>query len=105
MDDWKNIRIPGIANIRKCVAEFEVHELIKTPYGKFKVKIYEDKHGHFTGYTILQLKDSDGCPFCGVGYGETVNEALKDTIKYFLRMLDEKAEIYKVNLYDKQVDR
>ena len=39
--DWKDIRINGIASIEKCVAEFCVRELRITPYGKFKVKIYE----------------------------------------------------------------
>ena len=36
--DWKNIKIEGIANIEKCVGEFNVGELLKTPYSKFKVK-------------------------------------------------------------------
>ena len=39
--DWKNIKIEGIANIEKCVGEFNVGELLKTPYSKFKVKIFE----------------------------------------------------------------
>lgn len=38
-------------------------------------------------YTNLQIKDEDGCAFAGVGHGETIEEALKDTIEYFLNMI------------------
>ncbi|CAM2898276.1 hypothetical protein HAHI6034_01820 [Hathewaya histolytica] len=88
--EWRNIKIQGIGSIEKCVGEFNVAETLKTPYGKFKVKVYERQNGRYIGYTNLQLKDEDGCAFPGVGYGETVEEALKDTIEYFLNMINEK---------------
>lgn len=91
---WNDIVIEGIAKIEKLVGEFNIVETI-TPYGKFKVKIYEDKSGKYTGITNLQIKDEDGCPFAGVGYGETIEEALKDTIMYFLEMIKEKEGINK----------
>lgn len=99
MGDWKNIKIEGIAGIEKCVAEFNVWELNKTPYGKFKVKIFENEDGKFTGYTNLQVKDAIGDPCAGVGYGNTVEEALEDTIRYFLRMLNDK-EFVKQNDFE-----
>lgn len=88
--EWRNIKIQGIGSIEKCVGEFNVAETLKTPYGKFKVKVYERQNGRYIGYTNLQLKDEDGCAFPGVGHGETVEEALKDTIEYFLNMINEK---------------
>lgn len=88
--DWKQIKIKGIASIEKFIAEFNVFELIKTPYGKFKVKIYQSNNGKFIGYTNLQLKDDDGCPFAAIGYVDSVEEALQDTIEYFIKMLDKK---------------
>ncbi len=91
--EWKSIKIKGIACIEKCVGEFNIGELLKTPYGKFKIKIYEKQNGKYAGYTNLQLKDEDGCPYAGVGHGETVEEALKDTIEYFLSMVNEKQNI------------
>lgn len=90
MDTWKKIKVDGIASIDRCVAEFDVGELKKTPYAKFKVKIYEKQDGNFLGITNLQVKDKDGCPYGSVGYGKSVKDALEDTIKYFLKMLDEK---------------
>ena len=42
MEDWKNIKINGVAKINRFVDEFEVWEFNKIPYGKFKVKIFED---------------------------------------------------------------
>lgn len=95
--EWKNIKIQGIGNIEKCVGEFNISETLKTPYGKFKVKIYERQNGKYVGYTNLQIKDKDGCAFAGVGHGETVEEALKDTIEYFLNMINENQDIGKEN--------
>ena len=90
---WKNIKIQGIGGIQKCVGEFDITETIKTPYSKFKIKIYEEQSGKYVGYTNLLLKDDDGCALQGVGYGETVEEALKDTIEYFLDMINQKKDI------------
>lgn len=91
MGDWKSIKINEIAKIEKCVAEFNVWELNITPYAKFKVKIFEGANGHFTGYTNILLKSMlDGSPECGVGYGKTIDEALQDTVQYFMKMLEER---------------
>ena len=87
--NWRNIQIVGIASVDKLVAEFQVWELNKTPYGKFKVRVYEKKDGNFVGYTNIQLKPlDDECPESGVGYGATVDEALNDTINYFMNMIN-----------------
>ena len=93
MEKWNDIVIQGIAGIRKCAGEFEVQELNKIPYGKFRVKIYEDSKNNFVGYTNLQFKDLEGCPFAGVGHGNSVEETLKDTITYFLNMLNSRINI------------
>ena len=90
MKSWKSIKINGIAKIEKCVAEYEVTELEKTPYSKFKIKIYEDVENKFTGYTNLLIKDQTGNVNGGIGYGNSIEEALEDTIIYFLKMLNAK---------------
>lgn len=87
---WQDIKIKGIARIERCVAEFDVMELNHTPYAKFKVKIYEDQAGRFTGYTNLRIKDEFGDASGGVGHGNTIEEALEDTISYFMEILNEK---------------
>lgn len=90
MTDWKNIKIEGVVEIEKCVAEFSVSEMKYTPWLNFKVKIYESQSGKFTGVTNLMLKDSDGSPCGGIGYGNSVSEALEDTVNYFMGMLKER---------------
>ncbi|ETT46685.1 hypothetical protein MKZ07_32780 [Paenibacillus sp. FSL P4-0338] len=90
MEDWRSIKIPGIASIRKCVAEFEIQELEKTPYSKFKVKIFEGVKGELTGYTNLLINDTDGCPYPGVGRGFTIEDTLKNTLINFLETLSQK---------------
>lgn len=83
--EWKNIVIKGISRIDKCVAEFDVWAIPYVPYAKFKVKVFEDCNGKFTGYTDLRLKNTiDGSPEGGIGYGHTIDEALEDTLKYFM---------------------
>jgi hypothetical protein len=89
LENWKTVKITGVARIEKCVAEFQVWELNKTPFGKFKVKIFERPDGTFAGFTNIQLKSPDkDSAECGVGYGDTVSEALEDTIKYLLGLVN-----------------
>lgn len=87
---WQELKIEGIAKIEKFVSEFDVYELEKTPYSKFKVKVFESSNGTFTGYTNLRIKDETGDACGGVGYGSTIEETLKDTIIYFMHLLSEK---------------
>lgn len=91
--EWRDIKVLGIGNIEKCVGEFKVSEIAKTPYGSFKVKIYERQNGKYIGYTNLLIKDEDGCAFPGVGHGETIETTLKDTIEHFLNILNQKQVI------------
>lgn len=89
VEEWKQIKINGIVAIEHCVAEFNIIEMNYTPWYKFKVKIFEDTQGRFTGYTNLMLKDEteDKTPYPGVGHGNSISEALEDTINYFMEMI------------------
>lgn len=49
-------------------------------------------NGNFAGYTNLLLKTESG-PECAVGYGNSVEEALKDTVTYFLSMLNQRTHL------------
>ncbi len=86
------MKLEGIAKLEKCVAEFNVWELNVTPWAKFKVKIYEDSNGNFSGYTNLLLKTQYG-PEGGVGFGTSIEEALTDTVNEFLNMLQERKQL------------
>ncbi|MFZ3589954.1 hypothetical protein ACOI1C_11895 [Bacillus sp. DJP31] len=98
MGNWKDINIQGIARIEKVVGEFIVWELDKTPYGKFKVKIIENLQGTFTGYPNIELKNKeDGSPEWVSGMGQTIDEALEDTLKCFLEMINEREELTEDN--------
>ena len=89
MDDWKKIKIDYIAKIERFVDEFEVWELNKIPYGKFKVKIYETAAGGYIGRTNLMVKDKSDYFCAGIGHGKNVAETLQDTIRYFYSLIDE----------------
>jgi len=78
-------------SIEKCVAEYNILEQNYTPYAKFKVKVFEcGNSGKFRGFTNLQIRTETGDYFGSVGYGDTVEKALEDTLKYFFEMLSRK---------------
>ncbi|WP_025683446.1 hypothetical protein [Paenibacillus maysiensis] len=96
LEHWKNMNITGVARIEKCVAEFQVWELNKIPFGKFKVKVYERPDGTFAGFTNIQLKSlEDDSTESGVGFGKTISETLEDTVKYFMSMLNARDDLSK----------
>ena len=90
MDEWKKIHFSNISQIEKCVGEFNIWELNICPYAKFKIKIFENSDGNFTGYSNLLVIDEIGEYYCAVGYGNTLEIALEDTIQYFFKMTSRK---------------
>ncbi len=94
MSDWKNIRIDGVAKIQKCVGEFLVYEIGRIPSTNFRVRVYEDQNGRFTGVTNLGIKSPlDGAPEFAAGSGKSVEEALEDTVKYFMSELNKRTNL------------
>ena len=79
-----------IAKMEKLVGEYNIWELKKIPYGKFKIKIFVDLNGSYTGFTNLQVVDETGSYYCAVGHGKTEKEALDDTIQQFFKKLEVK---------------
>ncbi|EAB3051407.1 hypothetical protein D7C05_17775 [Salmonella enterica] len=87
---WQNIKIENVSKIEKTVAEFTVWMIGVLPYAKMKVKIFESNSGCYTGKTDLQIKRKfDGTPECAIGHGDTIEDSLENTIKYFNQMLKE----------------
>lgn len=89
---WSNLKIKEITKIEKLVGEYNIWELNKSPYGKFKVKVFVDANNSFRGYTNIQVIDEMGDFYCAVGHGKTEAAALEDTIRQFLKMASRKAE-------------
>lgn len=87
---WKDIKINGVGAIEKCAAEIQVWMQLILPYGKMKVKIFENQDSLFVGYTDVKIiRKFDDSPEGAVGYGKTVDEALIDTIRYFMEIVEE----------------
>ncbi|MBR1815483.1 MAG: hypothetical protein IJ763_02160 [Lachnospiraceae bacterium] len=89
MNEWKEIKIDGIARIERFVEEFEVYELYKIPYSKFKVKIFESSNGKFIGRTNIMVIDRTKSYYPGIGHGNNVAETLKDTILNLYLLIDD----------------
>lgn len=86
---WKNLKIKGIPEINKVLAEFEVGEVEKTPLGKFRVRVLEQQNGRIFAITNLMYIDETGYERGGYGSGKTEEEALESCIKDFLSYLPE----------------
>ncbi|WP_140921495.1 hypothetical protein [Limnobaculum xujianqingii] len=85
---WRKLQLENVGSIDKVVAEFIIWMIPLLPYAKMKIKVYESQSGLYTGRTDLQIKRKfDGCPEGAIGNGETVEEALENTINYFNKML------------------
>ena len=94
--EWKKVKIQGIAGIDKCVGEFEVWGVEKIPYPKFKVKVFDSSKGEkYTGYTNLSVIDKTEYYCSAVGNGNTISEALEDTIKNFINSINDIKDINK----------
>jgi len=94
MTDWKNIRIDSISKIEKVVAEFNVWSIEKIPYGKFRVKIIENTKGGYIGIPNIAVKNEvDGSPEWISGLGISIEEALADTIKYFMETISTRTNL------------
>ena len=83
---WSDIKCQGIAKIEKVVAEYNIWELNIIPCAKFKIKILESADHKYTGYTNILIADELGFFYGAVGYGDTEDDALEDTISEFFKM-------------------
>lgn len=94
MDDWKQIEFCFFSKIEKCVAEFHIIDgLQKTPYGKFKVKIFEGVNGEYSGVTDIAVRDIEGGNLRnGSGRGSSVADTLEKTLISFSALLSERKE-------------
>ncbi|MDI4649671.1 hypothetical protein [Cohnella hashimotonis] len=85
--DWTRLKVEGVARIEKLVAEYVITQL-DVPTGRFRVRIYESANHWFMGITNLRIKNTtDGCPEAGVGNGQSITEALEDTLRNFMQLL------------------
>ena len=80
---WHGLKLERVGKIEKTAAEFTVWMSTVLPYAKMKVKIYESQSGQYTGIK----RKFDGSPESAIGHGNSIEEALEDTIKYFNEML------------------
>jgi hypothetical protein len=84
---WDTLSIEGIINIERVVAEFHI-ECPALPSRSFRIKIRETPKGRYVGYPNVAIKSSDHTPEWSSGLGETINEALEDTLRSFIALLE-----------------
>lgn len=89
---WTDIktRIDEVSDIAKCMEEFTVWIQDILPYGKMKVKIIDKGERYYEGYTDVQIiSKRDNHPKGAYSRGSTIEETLENTIREFLRLVEE----------------
>lgn len=86
---WRK-KVEEVNKIEKLVSEYVIWMEGILPCEKMKIRIYEDQDGTFNGCTDVRIKRKFDGDFEGsVGFGPTEEEALRDTIDWFLKMINE----------------
>jgi len=87
---WKDINNDFVGNIEKLSAEFQVWMVNVLPYAKMKVRVYENQYGKYVGYSDVRIiRKFDNTPEGAVGYGDSVDIALENTINCFVQIVKE----------------
>ena len=84
---WDSISIVGILKIDRLVAEFQV-ECPDLPSRYLRVKIFERANGNFNGRTNVCIKSLTGDSEWIAGLGESIDEALEETLTQFIRSIE-----------------
>ena len=75
--------------IQKLAAEYVVGTVGVLPVSRMTIKIYKEED-RYIGYTGVSIRIKfDGTFEGAVGFGDTEEEALQDTIRYFKEMIQE----------------
>ena len=86
---WHDLKIDRVDKIEKCVGEYQIRIHTVLPYEKVKIKIYESQDRTYTGVADVSIKRKSDEEFETVaGFGNSVEEALEDTIRWFLQIVD-----------------
>lgn len=87
---WKSLKLDDVQKIEKVSAEFVIWMHSILPYGKMKIRIYEDQEGVFSEITDLHVKRKfDGDFEAAVGFGKTIEESLSETIRNFNEIVEQ----------------
>jgi hypothetical protein len=85
---WDQIAIDGILSIDRVVAEFRI-ESPDIPSRYFRVKITETNTNRYIGRCNVSINSTDNCPEWILGMGNSIDEALEDTLQQFVRSLQQ----------------
>jgi hypothetical protein len=93
MPDWQSLGIEGLGPVSRRAAEFQVGPpLDRLPFASFRVKVIERGDGSFLGVPNVAIRGPDGSPDWTAGLGGSVEEALEDALRWFVRSLGDRAE-------------
>jgi hypothetical protein len=91
MPDWRAIQIDGLGPLERVVEVFQVGPPLELlPFARFKVKVLERVNGSFLGVLNVAVLGPDGFPLWEAGLGGSVEEALEDALRRFVRNVDER---------------
>ncbi|MBA2392249.1 MAG: hypothetical protein H0V70_05830 [Ktedonobacteraceae bacterium] len=85
-DDWREVTLEHIISVERVAAQFHIFLEDQIADTFVKVKILENAEGKFRGITNMAVKDMEtGEPLWVGGKGETIAEALEQTVRLLLK--------------------
>lgn len=86
---WRELRFKEFGPVSRIAAVYQIGPpLAALPFASFKVKVVERSDGSFLGVPNVAVRSQNGSPDWISGLGQTVDEALADTLRFFTKSLD-----------------
>jgi hypothetical protein len=94
MASWQRLEIEVLGPVVRVAATFQIGPPLEwLPFPSFKVKVLERGDDSFLGVPNVSAKALDGSPQWTSGLGNTVEQALEDTLNYFVKSLDDRRDL------------
>jgi hypothetical protein len=94
MAGWRELRVDGLGPVERVVAVFQVGPpLARLPFPSFKVKVIERANGSFLACPNVVVRRTNGEADWIGGLGASVEEALEDALRRFVRNLGDRQEL------------
>ena len=84
MADWKDVNLHGATFIERIVSVYQLGAPARLPIASFKIKVIERPGHGFLGVPNVAVKQNDGSVDWVSGIGANEQEALDDTLKWFM---------------------
>jgi hypothetical protein len=85
---WAKVNLHGAKSIARVCGVYEIHDFLRIPEGKFKIKVLQRGPDEYVAYPNICVRSPAGIPGWTSGMGRSEEEALEDALKALAADLD-----------------